>query len=108
MTGHDAFGYLALRYGFEALGIAGLSPDQEPSPAKLAEVADFVVEHGITTIYYEALVNPAVAEVVAQETGATTAVLDPLETLTDSSSGADYLEVMRSNLATLRSGQNCR
>ncbi len=59
------------------------------------------------TIYFETLVSPAVAEAVANETGAQTAVLDPIEGLTDDSKGADYLEVMRSNLASIQSGQPC-
>ena len=107
VTSHEAFGYLARRYGLEQVGITGLTPDADPSPNDLAEVADFVEEHGVTTIYFETLTSPAVAETLASEAGATTAVLDPLEGLTDESQGADYLEVMRSNLATLQTGQGC-
>ena len=107
MTSHEAFGYLAQRYGLTQVGITGLSPDSEPSPARLAEVADFVDANDVQTIYFETLVDPSIAETVATETGATTAVLDPLEGLTDESAGADYLAVMRANLASLRSGQGC-
>jgi zinc transport system substrate-binding protein len=53
------------------------------------------------------LVSPAVAQTVARETGAATAVLDPIEGLTDASAGRDYLQVMRSNLAVLEKGQSC-
>ncbi|MGH8892970.1 MAG: metal ABC transporter substrate-binding protein [Actinomycetes bacterium] len=108
VTGHAAFGYLADRYGMTQRGITGLVPDEEPSPRDLADVTAFVEEHQVRTIYYETLVSPDVAETVARETGATTAVLDPLEGLTDESRGRDYLEVMRTNLATLRDGQQCR
>ena len=107
VTAHDAFGYLADRYGFEVVGISGLSPSQEPDPAQLAEIADLVSEREVTTIYTETLVDPAVAETVAAEAGVQTAVLDPLEGLTDESAGDDYLAVMRANLATLRDGQAC-
>ena len=107
VTSHEAFGYLADRYGMTQVGITGLTPDSEPSPATLADVADFVAAHDITTIYYETLVDPSIAETVAAETGAHTAVLDPLEGLGDTSAGADYLAVMRSDLATLRTGQGC-
>ncbi|MGK5113347.1 MULTISPECIES: metal ABC transporter substrate-binding protein [unclassified Geodermatophilus] len=107
VTSHDAFGYLAGRYGLEVVGISGLSPSQEPDPAQLAEIATLVRERGVTTVYTETLVDPAVAETVAEEAGVRTAVLDPLEGLTDESSGADYLEVMRANLATLQAGQSC-
>ncbi|NEK60268.1 zinc ABC transporter substrate-binding protein [Geodermatophilus sabuli] len=107
VTSHDAFGYLADRYGLEVVGISGLSPSQEPDPAQLAEISTLVRERGVTTVYTETLVDPAVAETVADEAGVETAVLDPLEGLTDDSAGADYLEVMRANLVTLQEGQSC-
>ena len=107
VTSHESFGYLARRYGLEQVGITGLTPEAEPSPKALAEVADFVEEHDVTTIYFETLTSPAVAKTLASETGAATAVLDPLEGLTDDSEGGDYLEVMRSNLAVLQAGQGC-
>lgn len=107
VTGHDAFGYLGDRYGLEVVGISGLSPSQEPSASQLAELATLVRERGVTTVYTETLVDPAVAETVAEEAGARTAVLDPIEGLTDESQGEDYLQVMRANLATLQEGQSC-
>jgi zinc transport system substrate-binding protein len=106
VVSHEAFGYLAKRYDFTQVGISGLSPDAEPSPAKVAEVADFVRANGVRTIYYETLVDPKVAETVAAETGAATAVLDPLEGLAEGSTD-DYLSVMRTNLETVRKGQPC-
>ncbi|MEO7397108.1 MAG: metal ABC transporter substrate-binding protein [Ilumatobacteraceae bacterium] len=108
VTSHTAFGYLAERYGLTQLGISGLSPDEEPSSADVAAAAQFVRDNDVTTIYYETLVDPAVAEIIASEAGSATAVLDPIEGLTDGSAGADYFAVMRSNLATLRRGQGCR
>jgi zinc transport system substrate-binding protein len=62
--------------------------------------------NGVSTIYYETLVDPKIAQTVADETGATTAVLDPLEGLAPGSSG-DYLTIMRDNLDTVRKGQSC-
>lgn len=106
VVSHEAFGYLAKRYDFVQRGISGLSPDAEPSPAKIAEVADFVRANGVTTIYYESLVDPKVAQTVAAETGAATAKLDPLEGLAEGSTG-DYLTVMRDNLQTVTKGQSC-
>ena len=108
VTAHESFGYLAQRYGMAQVGIAGLSPDTEPEPQQLAFVADLVEREGVQTIYTETLVSPAVAQTVADETGAQTAVLDPLEGVTDDSAGSDYLSVMRANLKALRAGQDCR
>ncbi|RBY95345.1 zinc ABC transporter substrate-binding protein [Blastococcus sp. TF02-8] len=107
VTSHEAFGYLADRYGQEVVGISGLSPSQEPSAADLARITALVRDRGITTVYTETLVDPAVADTVAEEAGVRTAVLDPLEGLGDQSPGEDYLQVMRANLATLREGQSC-
>jgi zinc transport system substrate-binding protein len=107
VTSHTAFGYLAARYDMRQVGITGLVPEEEPSPQELASISDFVRANGVRTIYYETLVSPAVAEAVAQETGAATAVLDPLEGLTDDAAGEDYLDVMRTNARTLEQGQEC-
>lgn len=107
VTAHDAFGYLAGRYGLDVVGINGLSPSQEPAPAQLAAISRLVAERGVTTVYTEALIDPAVADTVASEAGVRTAVLDPVEGLTDDSPGEDYLAVMRANLATLQAGQSC-
>ncbi len=101
VTSHAAFGYLADRYQLEQIGVSGLTPENEPSPQRLAEVATEAQEHGATTIFFESLVSPKVAETIAREVGAKTAVLDPIEGLQPGSSG-DYLSVMRSNLTTLQ------
>lgn len=107
VTSHDAFGYLAERYGLTQVGITGLTPEDEPTPRQLARVTRFVEEHEVRTIYFESLVPADIAETVAAETGAATAVLDPLEGLSEDSAGDDYIEVMQANLETLRAGQRC-
>jgi zinc transport system substrate-binding protein len=107
VTSHNAFGYLAQRYGLTQVGITGLTPDDEPKPGDLAGIARFVQTNRVRTIYYETLVSPAIAKTVAAETGAQTEVLDPIEGLTRDSQGADYLQVMRANLANIRKGQPC-
>lgn len=107
VTSHNAFGYLAQRYGLTQVGITGLTPDDEPRPGALADVTAFVRAHHVRTIYYETLVSPAIAKTVAAETGAHTEVLDPIEGLTKQSQGRNYLQVMRANLANLRQGQPC-
>jgi zinc transport system substrate-binding protein len=109
VTSHEAFGYLAERYGLEQVAITGLSPEVEPEPAKLQHVVELVRTRGVTTIYFETLVSPRIAETVARETGAKTAVLDPIEGLTEEelAHGDDYFSLMRKNLRTLREGLGC-
>ncbi|MGH8901666.1 MAG: metal ABC transporter substrate-binding protein [Egibacteraceae bacterium] len=109
VTAHEAFGWLAKRYNLQQLGIAGISPEAEPDPRRLAELAALVRREGATTIFTEALVSPAIAETLARETGVRTAVLNPLEGLTEDevARGATYVSVMRDNLAVLREALGC-
>ncbi|MDO5498402.1 MAG: metal ABC transporter substrate-binding protein [Propionibacteriaceae bacterium] len=99
--------YLTERYDLIQVAIRGLDPDLEPSPARVAEVQQLAREHGVTTIFYETLVSPAVAEAVAGDLGLTTDVLDPLEGLTPEAKGSNYLEVMNSNLTALKAANAC-
>ncbi len=104
VTSHDAFGYLAGAYGLEQVSIAGLSPDDEASPKRLAEVAELAREQGVTTIFFEELVSPKVAESLAREVGAQATVLSPLEGAPET---GDYVTAMRENLAVLRTALGC-
>lgn len=108
VTSHAAFAYLAIAYDLKQIAIAGISPEDEPSPAQLAEVATLASQAGITTVFYESLVSPEYANMLATELGLKTDVLDPLESITDESLGADYLAVMRSNLEALKAANGCR
>jgi zinc transport system substrate-binding protein len=110
VTSHAAFHYLARRYGLAQQPIAGLSPEAEPDPARLAELSDLVRRLGVTTIFYESLVSPRVAQALAQETGTRTAVLDPIEGLTEEQrrQGQTYVGVMGQNLAALKAALGCR
>jgi zinc transport system substrate-binding protein len=110
VTSHAAFGYLAERYGLKQVAITGLSPEAEPTPRDLEDVVHRVRDVGATTVFVEKLVSPRLAETVAREVGADTAVLDPLEGLTEDevAAGEDYFSVMRANLAALRKALACR
>lgn len=110
VTAHEAFGRLTSRYGLTHEAIAGLSPETEPEPDRLARLADLVRRQGVTTIFTETLVSPEVAAALARETGARTDVLDPLEGVSrdDLRQGTTYLSVMRENLAKLRAALGCR
>lgn len=109
VTSHAAFGYLADAYGLEQIALTGISPQAEPSARALEELVAEVEEEGATTVFFETLVSPDLANTVAREAGARTAVLNPLEGLTDEerAAGADYFSVMRENLAALRSALAC-
>lgn len=104
VTAHQAFAYLADRYNLTQIGIAGIDPEAEPSPARLLEIRKVVEDTGTTTIFTESLINTAVADAIAKDTGATTAVLDPIESVVNDD---DYATVMARNLETLRTALDC-
>ncbi|MFB6893495.1 metal ABC transporter substrate-binding protein [Kitasatospora sp. NPDC056327] len=101
VTSHAAFGYLAEAYGLTQVAINGVDPESEPTPARLADVQKAARENGVTTIFFEALVSPKLADTVAKDLGLRTAVLDPLEGVKDPAKD-DYLTVMKQNLTALR------
>ena len=109
VTAHASFGYLAARYGLEQIAISGLSPEAEPSPRRLEEVARIASQAGVKTIFFETLVSPRVAETVARTVRARTAVLNPVEGLTEEQriAGENYVSLMRANLAALALGLQC-
>jgi len=110
VTSHEAFAYLGQRYGLRQIAITGLSPEAEPAPQDLRNVVELVRRTHATTIFFETLVSPRIAETVARETGAKTAVLNPIEGLKpgEEQRGEDYFSIMRSNLAHLRAALGCR
>jgi len=109
VVSHAAFQYLTDRYGLRQEAISGLSPEGEPDPARLAELAELVRREGVTVVFTEELVSPDVADTLAGEAGVETEVLSPLEGLTEeqSASGEDYRSVMEENLSKLRTALGC-
>ena len=104
VTSHAAFGLLAERYDLEQIAVTGITPEEEPTPGRLAEVARLAEERGVTTVFFEELVSPRTAESLAREVGAKAEVLSPLEGAPES---GDYLTAMRANLQTLRTALGC-
>ncbi|MGH3851715.1 MAG: metal ABC transporter solute-binding protein, Zn/Mn family, partial [Pseudonocardiaceae bacterium] len=101
--------YLTARYGLTQRPITGLSPESEPDPGRLAELTDLIKSRGITTVFYEELVPRDLADTLAREAGAKTAILSPLEGLSveEREAGLDYFGVMGDNLDALRVALDC-
>jgi zinc transport system substrate-binding protein len=110
ITSHAAFGYLAAQYGINQVSISGVSPDEEPSSQKLAEITQLVKQKDIKIIFVESLVSPKLSETIANETGAKTMVLDPIEGITSDGvkAGHTYFTIMRDNLAALQDALQCK
>ena len=105
VTTHTAFGYLADRYKLSQVGLSGIDPESEPSPATLAKVKKYVQENGTTTIFTEELVSGKPAETLAKETNTVTAVLSPLESKPEK---GDYQAAMTDNLTALKKALACK
>ncbi len=105
IVSHDAYGYLE-RYGPRFTAIT-TNPDTEPTPRDLARLADLVDRTDVTTVFYEPLEGPDAAESVARDLLLDTAVLDPIEGLTDQTAGESYLSLMSANLAALQTANGC-
>ena len=108
VVSHDAFGYWAQRYGLDVHSIAGLSPDAEPSVQHLRELQDLIESEGVTTVFSERLASAELADTLSSDLGLQTAVLDPVEGLSDETADEDYLSLMRQNLEELREANGCR
>lgn len=109
ITSHAAFAYLVEAYGLKQVPIAGFSPDEEPSAQQLAEIANFAKQNHIKYIFFESLLSPKLSETIANEVGAQTLVLDPIEGISDDDikQGKNYFTVMESNLKNLQIALGC-
>ncbi len=109
VTSHRAFGYLAKAYGLEQIAISGVSPSEEPSAKTLEAVARAAKQRSVRTIFFEQNLPADLSKTVAREVGATTAVLDPIESLSKEQldAHANYVSVMKQNLAALQKGLGC-
>lgn len=104
VTQHAAFGYLARQYGLTQAAVSGLTPDEEPTAARLAELKDYVSKNDIQIIYFEESASSKVAQTLADEAHVKLAVLNPLEGLSPAKikAGESYLTVMADNLKNLQ------
>lgn len=110
VVSHEAFAYLAQAYRISVTSIAGISPDEEPSPKELARITDVVRAKGIKYIFFETTASPKFSETLAREVGAETLALNPLESLTphELQRGEDYISVMMANLNNIRKALICQ
>ncbi len=110
VTSHDAFGYLANRYNFTTFHILGLSPEEDPSPKKIAEISKLAKSKNIQYIFFETMASPKLSQTIANEIGAHTLVLNPIEGLLpqDTKTNEDYISIMRKNLTNLKTAMVCQ
>ena len=104
IVSHSAFTYLAKDYGLTQLPIRGVTPQAEPSPAKLAELVQICRDNNIKYIFFESLVSPKLSETLANEVGAETLVLNDGQGITEDQikQGRNYITIMYENLENLK------
>lgn len=110
-AGHFAFGYLARRYGLKyASPYRGFSPNAEPTPKAVAELITKMREGEINYIYYEELIDPKVARMIAAETGARLLKLSAAHNVSREEllRGVTFIEIMQEDLSHLKLGLSCR
>ena len=109
VVSHEAFRYVARRYNLHVVSLSGISPDEEPSPQKMAEIVEFAKKNNIRYIFFETLVSPRLSETIAKEIGAEMLVFNPLEGLTpeEIAQGKNYISVQQENLANLEKALGC-
>lgn len=103
VTSHEAFGYFAKEYGIIQIPIRGISPEQEPSPAKLAEIVKLCKENDIKYVFVEKFVNPKFSNVIAGEINGEVLTLNAAHGLSEKEiqEGQDYITLMYDNLRNL-------
>ena len=106
IVSHEAFGYLAQQTGLTQVGVSGLDPEVTPSPERLKQISDLVKETDSKVIYTEANISPKVMEVLADDLGIETMILDPGATQNDPE--MTYVDIMKQNLENLQKGLNCK
>ncbi|MEM7792570.1 MAG: zinc ABC transporter substrate-binding protein, partial [Verrucomicrobiota bacterium] len=100
VTFHEAFPYLADRYGLEYIGAISEFPERDPPPQKLAALVDKIKEHEIGVLFSEQGYAPGLLKKIADQTGAKVSQLDTLEV--GKGHATAYLDLMRKNLEALQ------
>ncbi len=71
VTSHDAYNYFGRAYGFEVVGLQGISTVSEAALADMAKLTDFIRERGLKAVFVESSVSPATIQRIAKDAGVT-------------------------------------
>ncbi len=106
VVSHEAFWYLADRYGLTEMGLESLSPESEPSADRIqAAIGAIRAGRAAPAVFYEPTdEGRRIGESLASDIGV--AAL-PLSTLESAPPSGSYLTAMQENLAVLERGLSC-
>ncbi len=109
ITTHQAFAFLATRYQLQQLGLAGLTPEAEPTAEELTTLTVTIQAQGDQAIFIEPLSTNRAALTLAKTLNLEILTLNPIEARTAAETAAqkDYFDLMRENLINLRQGLDC-
>ena len=69
VTSHDAYNYFGRAYGFQVVGLQGISTVSEAGLADIAKLSDFIKEKGIKAVFVESSVSHNTIERISKDTG---------------------------------------
>ncbi len=69
VTSHDAYNYFGRAYGFEVVGLQGISTVSEAGLADMTRLVDFIKARGLKAIFVESSVPPDTIRRLAQDAG---------------------------------------
>lgn len=107
ITSHDAFGYLAARYGIVMLAPEGTNTDSEPSARHVAELIRQIKREKIKAVFVENMSNPKLIEQLSKDAGVSVGATLYSDALSDASGPAStYLKMMHYNVTQLVTGMH--
>jgi manganese/zinc/iron transport system substrate-binding protein len=69
VTSHDAYNYFGRAYGFQVVGLQGISTVEEANVAARAKLTEFIKQHQIKAIFVESSVSPAAIKRISEDAG---------------------------------------
>lgn len=110
IVNHNAFSYLADRYGFHVEALSGLSPEAEPSAKSMVNLIEHVKEHNISTVFFESFASDKAMKSIALEAKVSVDTIQPLGNITadEARKNLGYEDIMRSNLEKISKALQCR
>lgn len=110
IVNHNAFSYLAERYGFHVEALSGVSPEAEPSAKNMMRLIQHVKEHKVSTLFFESFVSDKAIKSIASEAKVACDVLQPLGNITadEAKQKLSYEDIMKINLEKISKALECQ
>ena len=101
LTGHDAFNYLAKRYGVTFLAPQGVSTEGEASAKTVAAIIRQIKQQGVKAVFTENIKDGRMVQRIAQETGVKVGGVLYSDALSKGAPAKTYADMFRYNVKTM-------